>query len=73
MQSKIYIDLVDWETAAKTEPPLTQDLSEDVILSALAEPLILPPYPNHTQAVERMVRVVTESCSLRVGYRARHR
>ena len=61
------------EGSEKTEPPLTRDLPESKILSALSEPLILPPYPNHTQAVERMVKVVTESCSKRVGYTVWHR
>ena len=73
MQSKIYTDLVDWDKEVWTEPPLTQGLSEDVILSALAKPLILQSYPNHTQAVERLVRVVTESCTTRAGYSGRHR
>ena len=67
------MDLIDWETEQTTEPPLTMSLSDEVILSALEKPLILDFYPNHTQTVERTVKVVTESCLQKVGYVARHR
>ena len=73
MKAKIYVDLVDWEKEQKTEPPLTMGLSEETILSALEKPLKLTSYPNHTQTVERTVPVVTESCTQKVGYSARHR
>ena len=69
----MYVDLVDWRIEQKTEPPLTMSLSEDIIISALDKPLILPNFPNHTQAVERTVPVVTEACKQKVGYPARHR
>ena len=71
--SSKFCNLIDLEAAEKWEPPLTKDLSEATILSALAEPLILDPYPNNTQAVEQVVRVVTEVAPLRVGYDGRHR
>ena len=72
-QAGNYFDLIDWETEPCTEPPLTMDLSVDSILDCIRSPLILPPYPNHTQSVERMVRVVCEVAGQRVGYTARHR
>ena len=65
--------MIDWEEEQKTEPPLTMSLSEEIIISALDKRLILPSYPNHTQAVERTVPVVTEACKQKVGYLARHR
>ena len=68
-----YFDLIDWESEDCTEPPLTMGMSTDEILAAFKEPLILPPFPNHTQAVERMVRVTSEVAPQRVGYTARHR
>ena len=71
--SERFCDLIDLESAEKWEPPVTTDLSEEVILSALAQPLILDAYPNNTQAVEQIVRVVTEVAPLRVGYDGRHR
>ena len=55
-----YFDLIDWEVEPCTEPPLTIDFDLDTILTAFSNPFILPAFPNHTQAVERMVRVVTE-------------
>ena len=42
-------------------------------MGAFQKPLILPAYPNNTQAVERMVRVVTEVATQRAGYTGRHR
>jgi hypothetical protein len=68
-----YFDMIDWESEPCTEPPLTMDMSLDDIMGAFTEPLRLPPYPNNTQAVERMVRVVTEVAPNRVGFTARHR
>ena len=68
-----YFDMIDWESEPCTEPPLTMGLSEETILSALEKPLKLTSYPNHTQTVERTVPVVTESCTQKVGYSARHR
>ena len=73
VQATIYVDLIKWEDEQKTEPPLTIALSKETILSAFEQPLMLPAYPNHTQAVERNVPVVTESCKQKVGYSARHR
>ena len=55
-----------------SEPPLTMDLTEDTLLSAMAAPLILPSYPNHTQAVERYMPVVEMACDSRVGFTARN-
>ena len=68
-----YFDLVDLDSSPCTEPPLTMDMDLDTIMGAFREPLRLPPYPNNTQAVERMVRVVTEVANKKAGYTARHR
>ena len=70
-QSEKFYNLVDLESSEKCEPPVTKDLSEEEILSALAKPLLLPPYPSNTQRVEQMVRVVTEASTARVGYEGR--
>ena len=69
----MYVDMIDWDQVEKTEPPLTMDMSEATILSAMANPLILPKYPNHTQGVERLIPVVTGACEKRAGFTARHR
>ena len=72
-QAQNYFDLIDWDSVPCTEPPLTMDMSLDAIMAIIGEPLCLPSYPNHTQDVERMVRVVSEVATKRAGYNARHR
>ena len=69
-ESNRFCDMVDLDL---TEPPVTKDLPDEVILSALSAPLILPAFPNNTQGVERMVRVVTLAAVKRAGHAARHR
>ena len=65
--------MVDLDTAEKIEPPVTKNIDDETILSALTAPLILPAFPNNTQSVERMVRVVTEASTQRASHSARHR
>ena len=72
-KSQHFSDLVDLESGKKTEPLVTKDLTDEIILSALGSPLALPPYPNHTQGVERIVRVVAECSRRRAGYHGRQR
>ena len=72
-QAANYFDLADLDNEPCTEPPLTMDMDLDTIMGAFREPLNLPPYPNNTQAVERLVRVVTEVAPKRAGYTSRHR
>ena len=72
-ESNRFCDLVDLDSTEKTEPPVTRDLPDETILSALTAPLILPAFPNNTQGVERMVRVVTLAATKRAGHAARHR
>ena len=68
-----YFDMIDWESEPSTEPPLTIDLSLDKIMACIETPMVFPAFPNNTQAVERMVRVMTEVASKKVGYHSRHR
>lgn len=72
-QANVYADLIDWDGIERTEPPLTMDLSEDTILSAMTKPLKLPSYKNHTQGVEKYMPVLEMACGQRAGYTARHR
>ena len=72
-QAVNFFDMIDWQAEPCTEPPLTIDMSLEEITAAFSAPVTLPPYPNNTQSVERMVRVVTEVAPNRVGYTARHR
>ena len=68
-----YFDLCDLEREPCSEPPLTMDMDLNTILGAFKEPIMLPSYPNNTQAVERLVRVVSEVAPKKAGYTARHR
>ena len=72
-QSQDFYQLVDLETVEKTKLPLTKEMSEETVLSALAAPLELPPYPNNTQRVKQMVRVVTEAATQRATFQGRNR
>ena len=68
-----YTKMIDWDKVTCTEPPLTMGMPMEEIMDAFRAPLILPDYPNHTQKVESLVRVVTEVAPKRAGYTARHR
>ena len=54
------------------EPPLTMHLSDDQIKAFEKTLLSIPNYPNHTQAVERAVKLTTEAASKVVGFEQRH-
>lgn len=68
-----YIDLIDWENI--TEPPLTKNITTEIICQAIIEPQIIQNeilkniknLPCHTQATERCVKLVTESSSAVCG------
>ena len=49
------------------------DLSEDEVLSAMAAPVYLPKYQNHTQGVDKYMPVLELACGQRVGHTARDR
>ena len=55
-----YTTMIDWTTAQCTEPPLTMAMSDSEVEAIIKTPYNTLPFPNHTQAVERAVRVVTE-------------
>jgi len=63
-----YIDLVDWSSVEKYDPPLMKNTkSTDEELEAyVSNPettkyVDLPKFPCHTQATERCIRLVTEA------------
>ncbi|XP_043238696.1 uncharacterized protein LOC122390101 [Amphibalanus amphitrite] len=65
-----YTDLISWDGRI-TQPPLLRDLSHSELVHVMDAPLTVPPYPVHTQAVERAVRMVTEACTAVIGDEAR--
>jgi len=73
--AKNYIDLIDWQNADVTEPPLLEDISVDELemLVASGETPVTDflRYPCHTQAVERAVKLITEALASVCGEKAR--
>lgn len=64
-----YFEIFDWDKIAITEPPLLQDLSIDElkqITESTSNTSIqhIKKFPCHTQAVERTVKLVSESSML---------
>ena len=66
-----YIELIDWEDTALSEPPLTLSKTNEELLAYKESPLVVPKYPCHTQAVERAVRLVSEASAAVIGQEAR--
>ena len=70
-KAKIYPELIDWEVAKLTEPPLTLDLNETELLAIKETPFKVPDYPCHTQAVERGIKRISEASAAVIGQEAR--
>lgn len=66
--AKDWVELIDWVNAS--EPPVTMRLSNEEIGQFREIPLTLK-YPNHTQCVERSVKLVTEASRAVYGFDAR--
>ena len=66
-----YTQLIFWDKCDITEPPILSHLSNDDICTFVdGDPSFkqtLSSFPCHTQAVERCVKLVTETCSHVVG------
>lgn len=67
LKAKTYVDLIDWKANLITEPPLIKKFSESDLTELVNEGENSSSWnfdgfrlPNHTQAVERCVKVVTE-------------
>ena len=65
-----YYLMIDWHTELKTQPPFLTSLSDEEVLHILEEPLNVPKWPNHTQTVQRRIRVMAEACTEVAGYKA---
>ena len=63
--------LVDWENITITESILTSHLSLDEISNLVEKKLECPRFPVHTQAVERLIREVTQARGSVASYRRR--
>lgn len=64
-----YIDMIDWADVTITEPPMTKHVTDEDLAKYICEArqnslmhsIDFPRFPCHTQAVERVIKLVTES------------
>ena len=59
--------MIDWTKSLESEPPYIAQLSDEDIIKILDSPLQVPRWLNNTQAVERGIKAVTESCTAVTG------
>ena len=52
--------MIDWETHLITEPPFAKYFSKEVLIKGVRTPIEISGYPCHTQAVERIIQIVTK-------------
>ena len=56
VESTTLVDLIDWRRAH--EPVLTLKLTKEEIANFKIQPMQVPYFPGHTQAIERAVKEV---------------
>lgn len=71
--AKDYTDIINWHDMNITEPPLTYNLSDKDIddLIESKQKKVFANLPCHTQAVERVVKLVTKASSSVCGIKNR--
>ncbi|CAG9826869.1 unnamed protein product [Diabrotica balteata] len=66
-----YFELINWSECEVTAPPMLADIPDDELKQLIDSSIIadfdFPKYPCHTQAVERCVKLVSESSLLVTG------
>ena len=71
-----YIEMINWQSADCTEPPLIADVSDyvitDLIKNEKSEIADFPRFPCHTQAVELCVKLVTQASAAECGETSRN-
>ena len=67
-----YLSMIYWEHNLVTSPPILQYLSDDDILNTIDCPLPLLGHPCHTQAVEKVIQLVTQASSTVYSHDERH-
>jgi hypothetical protein len=73
-ESTDYTNLINWQDIKVTEPPLTRKfVSDDDMEDSIANRTVkdIHKLPCHTQAVERLIKLVTEASSAVVGAKSR--
>ena len=66
-----YTKMVDWDSQPCTEPPLTRDMTLAELEDVVEKGHRFQDFPNHTQQVEAMVRVVDGAAIKRASHEAR--
>ncbi|GBL96350.1 hypothetical protein AVEN_238708-1 [Araneus ventricosus] len=67
-----YVDLIDWQAFYVTSPPALRQIGCHKLLKMIQDDVPMDGwdfinFPSHTQAVERIVKLVTEASRKRVG------
>ena len=60
-------EMIRWDDIAITEPPLTRNLTNEQLEMIKEEPLVVKKYPNHTQSVERSIKLITDALKQSTG------
>ena len=71
--AKSYEDLIDWQTCKLSEPPILAGITDpelQELIKSVPE-MDLVRFPCHTQAVERIVKLITKASSADAGTEAR--
>lgn len=75
MDASHYHQMVDWQALNLSEPPITKMIATSEINSAILSDQkklqLATDFPNHTQAVERVIKLVTDASVSVVGEKAR--
>ncbi|GBL86756.1 hypothetical protein AVEN_96000-1 [Araneus ventricosus] len=67
-----YVDLIDWQTCNVTPPTVLRHIRSHELLKMIQDDVPMDggdfiKFPSHTQALERIVKLVTEASRKRVG------
>ena len=65
-------EIIDWKKVQIVEPRILKTLSCEALDEACLTPVTFPPFPCHSQSVERAVKLVTEAASKVCGGDKRH-
>jgi hypothetical protein len=71
-----YIDLVDWTSTDKYDPPVLKSVTKEQLKAYIVNPektqlVDFPKFPCHTQGTERCIRLVTEAAAAVCGQERR--
>ncbi|GBL83056.1 hypothetical protein AVEN_165289-1 [Araneus ventricosus] len=75
-QAADYVDLINWQAFYITPPPVLRQISSHELLKMIQDDVPMDgwdfmKFPSHTQAVERIVKLITEASRKRVGLQNR--